>query len=71
MIIIQKYSSDRFQEAMPYMLKANEIRTREETLRGLVGIYNVIYDEEKVEFYRNELEKLKEVDIRDENAPDK
>ena len=71
LIIIQKYSSDRFQEAMPYMLKANEIRTREETLRGLVGIYNVIYDEEKVEYYRNELEKLKEVNIRDENAPDK
>ncbi|RLD27338.1 MAG: hypothetical protein DRI54_01255 [Bacteroidetes bacterium] len=71
LIIIQKYSSDRFQEAMPYMLKANEIRTREETLRGLVGIYNVIYDEEKVEYYRAELEKLKEVNFGNENAPDK
>ena len=71
LIIIEKYSSDRFQEAKPYMLKANYIRTREETLKGLVGIYNVLYDEEKVEYYRSELEKLREANPGNEKAPDK
>lgn len=71
LIIIEKYSADRFKEARPFMLKANEIRTREETLRGLIGIYNVMYDEEKVEYYRAELEKLREANSGNEKAPDK
>jgi hypothetical protein len=71
LIIIEKYSADRFKEAMPYMLKANEIRTREETLRGLIGIYNVMYNEERVEYYRNELKKLRENNPEKENDSDK
>jgi len=71
LIIIEKYSANRFKEALPYMLKANEIRTREETLRGLIGIYNVQYNEEKVEYYRNELKKLREANPGGENDSDK
>lgn len=71
LIIIEKYSADRFKEAMPFMLKANEIRTREETLRGLIGIYNVMYNEEKVEYYRNELKKLREANEENDIDPDK
>lgn len=60
LIMIQKYGADMFKESLPYMLKADKIRRREETLRGLRGIYNVLYDDEKFEYYTRELEKFRE-----------
>ena len=71
LILIQEYSVKQFKLAEPYMLKANEIRTREETLKGLRGIYNVLWDEEKFQYYTEELEKFRENNSGDKNDSDK
>jgi len=60
LVIIQEYGVQMFKEALPYMLKADRIRRREETLKGLRGIYNVLYENEKFEYYTRELEKFRE-----------
>ena len=71
LILIENYSVKQFKLAEPYMLKANKIRTREETLKGLRGIYNVLYDEEKFQYYTEELEKFREKNSGKEDDSDK
>jgi hypothetical protein len=63
--IIQEYSVKMFKNSLPFMLKANSIRHRKESVKGLRGIYNALYDYEKVDYYSRELEKF------DEENPDK
>lgn len=65
LLIIQEYGFKMFKSALPYMLKAHKIKPREETFRGLIGIYNVLYDTEKFEYYNNELEKFREKNLKD------
>jgi tetratricopeptide (TPR) repeat protein len=65
LVIIQTYGVKMFKAALPYMLKAHELNPREETFRGLIGIYNVLYEEEKVEYYTKELEKFREQNKKD------
>jgi hypothetical protein len=62
--IIQEYSVKMFKNSLPYMLKANEIKHRRESVKGLRGIYNALYDYEKVDYYSRELKKF------DEENPD-
>lgn len=56
LIFIQKDGIELFKEALPYMLRAHELRPREETLKGLKLIYRSLNDLEKYEYYSNELE---------------
>ena len=65
LILIEQYGVEMFKESLPYMLIADKIKRREETLKGLRGIYNVLYEDEKFEYYTRELEKFRE------NNPDK
>ena len=57
-IIIEKESIDLFKKALPHMLKAHDIKKREDTYKGLIGIYRSLSDVEKSDYYRLELEKF-------------
>jgi hypothetical protein len=59
-IIIEKEGIDLFKKALPYMLRAHEIKQREETFKGLRGIYRSLNDMAKYEQYNDELEKFLE-----------
>jgi len=63
-IIIEKESINLFRDALPYMLKAHSIRKREETYKGLIGIYRSLNDLEKSNAYSKELDEFLE------NKPD-
>lgn len=60
LILIEKESIELFKKALPYMLKAHELKKREETFRGLRGIYRSLNDMAKFEEYELELEKFLE-----------
>lgn len=59
-IVIEKEGIDLFKKALPYMLRAHEIKQREETFKGLRGIYRSLNDMAKYEQYNDELEKFLE-----------
>lgn len=55
-IFIEKEGVDLFKRALPYMLRAHELKPREETLKGLKYLYRNLNDTEKYEYYSNELD---------------
>lgn len=55
-VLIEKEGVDLFKQAEPYMLRAHELRPREETLKGLKLIYRSLNDIDKYEYYSNELD---------------
>lgn len=58
---IQEVSKEFFQLALPYMLKAHQMRgDRPETLQGLEGIHYSLQDLEKAEHYRMLYERIKQ-----------
>lgn len=58
---IQDVSKEFFQLALPYMLKAHEMRgDRPETLQGLEGIHYSLQDLEKAEHFRLLYERIKQ-----------
>jgi len=57
-IIIEKEGIELFRKALPYMLRAHKIKKREETYKGLRGIYRSLNDMEKYEQYDAELKKF-------------
>jgi hypothetical protein len=60
LLIIEEYSVNMFKKSLPFMLKANKLRHRKESIKGLVGIYTALHDYEKAEYYSRELRKLEE-----------
>ncbi|MEO8069722.1 MAG: hypothetical protein ABI599_18640 [Flavobacteriales bacterium] len=63
---IQDVSKEFFQLALPYMLKAHQMRgDRPETLQGLEGIHYSLQDLEKAEHYRMLYERIKQVAPQD------
>ena len=51
--LIQQVSKELFKRALPYMLKAHQMRPdRKETLLGLEGIYYSLQDDERSEEFR-------------------
>lgn len=54
-IIIEKEGIELFRKALPYMLRAHSIKKREETFKGLRGIYRSLNDMERYEQYDAEL----------------
>jgi hypothetical protein len=56
LMFIEKESIEMFKQALPYMLRAHELRPREETLKGLKFIYRSLNDLEKSDYYSNELD---------------
>ena len=58
---VQDRTIELFKNSLPYMLKAYTLNSqKEETLIGLQGIYKSLNDDEKMNFYKDALEKLKE-----------
>lgn len=55
-IFIEKEGVDLFKRALPYMLRAHELKPREETLKGLKYLYRNLNDTEKYEYYSNKLD---------------
>lgn len=55
-VLIEKKGVELFKKAEPYMLRAHELRPREETLKGLKLIYRSLNDIDRYEYYSNELE---------------
>jgi hypothetical protein len=54
LVKVQAISIELFKEALPFMLKAHELNPeREETLKGLRGIYLSLNDEEEANIYRD------------------
>ena len=57
--LIQQVSKELFKRALPYMLKAHQMRPdRKETLLGLEGIYYSLQDDERSEEFRTKFEAL-------------
>lgn len=62
---VQAVSIELFKEALPYMLKAHELNPeREETLKGLRGIYLSLNDEAEANKYRDLLKNRQQTDKR-------
>jgi tetratricopeptide (TPR) repeat protein len=62
---VQAVSIELFKEALPYMLKAHELNPdREETLKGLRGIYLSLNDENEANKYRDLLKDRQQTDKR-------
>lgn len=62
---VQAVSIELFKEALPYMLKAHELNPeREETLKGLRGIYLSLNDENEANKYRDLLKNRQQTDQR-------
>jgi tetratricopeptide (TPR) repeat protein len=62
---VQAVSIELFKEALPYMLKAHELNPeREETLKGLRGIYLSLNDEKEANKYRDLLKDRQQSDKR-------
>ena len=59
-IIIEKESIILFRDALPYMIRAHELKKREETFKGLKGIYRSLNDMEKYDQYSKELDEFLE-----------
>lgn len=55
-ILIEKQGVELFKKAEPFMLRAHELRPREETLKGLKLIYRSLNDIDRYEYYSNELD---------------
>lgn len=63
---IQRVSKEYFRSALPYMLKAHEMRGgRPETLQGLEGIHYSLQDLDKAEHYRMLYERIKQEGPKD------
>lgn len=62
---VQAVSIELFKEALPYMLKAHELNPdREETLKGLRGIYLSLNNEEEANKYRDLLKNKQQTNKR-------
>jgi tetratricopeptide (TPR) repeat protein len=62
---VQAVSIELFKEALPYMLKAHELNPdREETLKGLRGIYLSLNDDTEANKYRDLLKDRQQTDKR-------
>ncbi len=59
-IIIEKESIELFKDALPYMLRAHSLKNREDTYKGLKGIYRSLNDMEKFDQYSKELDEFLE-----------
>jgi len=47
LFLIKAYGLEMFAKALPFMLKAHQLRNREETYEGLMGIYRALNEDEK------------------------
>lgn len=65
---IQEVSREYFAEALPYMMKAHQMRPqRTETILGLEGIHYSLQNEEKSRYYRNLFKELRHDEMKEQN----